>query len=118
MKEMTLMEYVNSDDAATNWMVRWLVGKPNEKVLVANDLELAKNILQRKVLILLTEEMSTSINRLIRFMGWDVNVEERKCVDENTSKVGGQNKNLHQEIEVGSEEYNLVKEKNQFDVEL
>ncbi len=112
------MEYIQSDDVATNWMVRWLVGKPTDKLLTEQDLELAKDILRRKVLILLTEEMSTSIDRLIRFMGWDVDEEGRKCLDENTSKVGGHNINLHREIDVGSEEYSLMREKNRFDVEL
>jgi hypothetical protein len=117
-KSMTLMEYIKSDDVATDWMVRWLTGKQHEPKVTEQDLEFAKEILERKFLILLTDEMGVSVDRLIRFMGWNVTEESKLCIQENVSKVGKHNKNLHPEVEVGSEEYEVMREKNRLDTKL
>ena len=117
-KKMSLIEYIKSAESPSNWMVRWLTGKQNEKILTEDDLKFAKEIIQKKFLILLTEEMQTSFERLMKYMKWGVDEAGKQCLEENLSKVTRHNKNLHPDIEVGSEEYNIMKEKNLLDIEL
>ena len=119
-KDMTLLEYVQGDDVSSDWMIRWLTGKQNEHFMTEQDLEFAKEILKEKFLVLVTDEMKTSVDRLIRFMGWEGKVDEesQKCIEEDVSKVGSHNKNLHPDVLVGSEAYDVMKEKNKLDIEL
>lgn len=117
-KEMSFMEYIHRDDTGSDWMVRWLTGKQNEPVLTEKDLKLAKMILEKKFLILLTEEMRISVDRLITYMGWEIKDEYRNCVKENVAKVSRHNKSIHPQVKVGTKEYNALKSKNKFDFEL
>ena len=115
-KHMTLMEYIQRDETSSDWMVRWLTGKQHESVLTTNDLEFAKDILRRKFLILLTEEMRVSVDRLIRYMNW--NETNKVCLKENVAKVSRHNKSLHPNINVGAKENEAMREKNKFDIAL
>ncbi len=117
-KEMTLLQYVQSDDTPSNWMVRWLTGKQNQTMLTDDDLNFAKELLRKKFIILLTEEMRLSFYRLTQYMNWSFDESGRNCIDKNLSKVARQNKDLYPEIEVGSDEYKAIREKNSLDIEL
>mmetsp|Transcript_18033 Transcript_18033/g.20858 ORF Transcript_18033/g.20858 Transcript_18033/m.20858 type:complete len:374 (-) Transcript_18033:590-1711(-) len=117
-KSMTLMEYLKGDDVASNWMVRWLTGKHSDAVLTEKDLDFAEEILKRKFLILLTDEMKVSIDRLIKYMGWNVKEEDKACIEENVSKISKHNEHLHPNIQVGTDEYNVMKEMNHLDIKL
>lgn len=116
-KHMTLMEYIQRDETSSDWMVRWLTGKQHESVLTTKDLEFAKEILRKKFLILLTEEMRVSVDRLIRYMNWD-DMKDEACLKENVAKVSRHNKSLHPNIEIGTEEYKAMREKNKLDIDL
>lgn len=69
---MTLKEYANSTFVPDNPMVRLITNKmiPNE--LGQIDLELAKRIVQLKVLVGLYRDLDGSLARFDRYFSWDV----------------------------------------------
>jgi hypothetical protein len=121
-KDMTVLDYAAQPDTSNNWMTRWLTGKNAEPHLTRDDLAFAKELLRRKFLILLTEEMSTSVQRLMHYMGWEIADEDmdeaRECLLAATSKKGGHNKNEHNSIDKESAEYQALSQINSLDIEL
>lgn len=122
LKEMTILDYAALPDTANNWMTRWLTGKNAEPHLTKEDLEFAKDLLKRKFLILLTDDMATSIERLLYYMNWVMDEshfeETRKCLLANTKKDQGQNRNKHLMPDEGSPEYEALLAINDLDMEL
>lgn len=119
LKNMTLLEYANKDTTSSDWMVRWLTGKNSDPVLTQSDLEFAKQVLRRKFLILLTDDMPTSVSRLVQYMGWDVSWEQSQCIQQNViAKVKRHNENKHPDVPVGSPEYEALRRRNQLDIQL
>jgi hypothetical protein len=122
LKEMTILDYAALPDTANNWMTRWLTGKNAEPHLTMEDLEFAKELLRRKFLIMLTEDMATSVERLLYYMNWqydDERFEEtRTCLLANTKKNDGQNRNKHLTPEEGSPEYEALMAINDLDYQL
>lgn len=122
LKEMTILDYAALPDTANNWMTRWLTGKNAEPHLTRQDLAFAKELLRRKFLILLTDEMATSIERLLYYMNWIMDEshfeETRACLLANTKKDQGQNRNKHLMPDMGSPEYEALLAINHLDVEL
>lgn len=122
LKEMTILDYAALPDTANNWMTRWLTGKNAEPHLTRQDLAFAKELLRRKFLILMTDEMATSIERLLYYMNWVMDEshfeETRACLLANTKKDQGQNRNKHLMPDKGSPEYEALLAINDLDVEL
>lgn len=122
LKEMTILDYAALPDTANNWMTRWLTGKNAEPHLTRQDLAFAKELLRRKFLILLTDEMATSIERLLYYMNWIMDEshfeETRACLLANIKKDQGQNRNKHLMPDMGSPEYEALLAINHLDVEL
>jgi hypothetical protein len=122
LKEMTILDYAALPDTANNWMTRWLTGKNAEPHLTQDDLTFAKELLRRKFLILLTDEMGTSIERLLYYMNWKIPEEHfeetRQCLLANTKKDQGQNRNKHLMPDEGSPEYAALKAINNWDLQL
>lgn len=121
-KEMTLLDYAAMPDTSNNWMTRWLTGKNAEPHLTRDDLAFAKELLRRKFLILLTEEMTVSTQRLMHYLGWELDEADmddaQECLLAATDKKGGHNKNNHQLIEKDSAEYDALRQINNLDIEL
>ena len=121
-KEMTVLDYAALPDTSNNWMTRWLTGKNAEPHLTLDDLAFAKELLRRKFLILLTDEMSTSVQRLMHYMGWEIDDADmddaRECLLAATGKKGGHNKNIHKTIDKESAEYEALRQINNLDIEL
>eukprot|EP00560_Eucampia_antarctica_P006241 CAMPEP_0197828468 /NCGR_PEP_ID=MMETSP1437-20131217/5020_1 /TAXON_ID=49252 ORGANISM="Eucampia antarctica, Strain CCMP1452" /NCGR_SAMPLE_ID=MMETSP1437 /ASSEMBLY_ACC=CAM_ASM_001096 /LENGTH=356 /DNA_ID=CAMNT_0043429677 /DNA_START=212 /DNA_END=1282 /DNA_ORIENTATION=+ len=117
-KDMTLLEYANREATSSDWMVRWLTGKNSDPVLTSSDLDFAKRVLRRKFIILLTEEMKTSVKRLIQYMKWDLTDQQKLCVQENVERVRSHNQNVHPKISETSDEYKALRKRNQFDIDL
>lgn len=121
-KEMTVLDYAALPDTSNNWMTRWLTGKNAEPHLSMDDLAFAKELLRRKFLILLTDEMSTSVQRLMHYMGWEIDDADmddaRECLLAATGKKGGHNKNIHKTIDKESAEYEALRQINNLDIEL
>ena len=122
LKEMTLLEYAALPDTANNWMTRWLTGKNAEPHLTQEDLSFAKELLRRKFLVMLTDEMESSVQRLLYYMDWHIDEERyeatRQCLASNTAKTQGQNRNKHATPDKGSPEYEALRAINHLDMEL
>jgi len=122
LKTMSLPDYAQLESTANDWMVRWLTGKHAE-VLTRSDLEFAKELLRRKFLILLTDEMKTSVTRLASYMGWTVTDDMMGCIEQHSSKSGGANQSSNggaarPPLEAGSADYEALLNINRLDVEL
>ena len=122
LKEMTLLDYAALPDTANNWMTRWLTGKNAEPHMTREDLEFAKELLRRKFLVLLTDEMSSSIKRLMHHMEWEIPPEHynatQRCLASTMKKEQGQNRNKHYMPTKGSPEYEALRAINDLDLEL
>lgn len=88
--------------------------------LTFEDLDMAKEVLRRKCLIGLLKEKQKTLKRIERYYGWE---ERAKLpgVDECEERLmewGWCNKHKHLIVEPGTEAYELIKSKNEFDIEL
>lgn len=128
LKEMTLLDYAALPETPNNWMTRWLTGKNAEPFLTQDDVEFAKELLKRKFLVMLTNKMSTSIEMLMYYMGWDKMVYQiskddyetmRDCMISNTKDdTTHWNKNQHLMPDVGTPEYEALYAINNLDMQL
>ena len=117
--KMDLLTYVKSKHCYSNWVTRRLVNKM-EGDLSNDDLELAKDILKRKALVLLLDDFQGSIERVRNFFGWENEIltdEQQICLkslNENPINANGRK----QIVEQGSLEWNIIREKNLMDLQL
>ena len=120
LKKISLEEYANSHGGEKNWMVRMLVNKENGGNLDHSDLEIAKEVLRRKFVVGLMDNMAESLERFDRYFGWydPTNVEAMQCMDKLTSKKGAVNSNKHASVEEGSPAWEGLARHNELDLEL
>ena len=115
------MEFVNSPMCYDNWVVRRLIHKmPYNLEITEEDLALAKEIVKRKMLVLLTDDMEGSVERMRQYFGWDEEVltdEQRDCIHRYAVEEP-RNANPHEELDPDSEEYQAIRNKNLADIEL
>eukprot|EP00592_Proboscia_alata_P014134 CAMPEP_0194391430 /NCGR_PEP_ID=MMETSP0174-20130528/115548_1 /TAXON_ID=216777 /ORGANISM="Proboscia alata, Strain PI-D3" /LENGTH=404 /DNA_ID=CAMNT_0039185737 /DNA_START=37 /DNA_END=1251 /DNA_ORIENTATION=+ len=69
--EMTIDDYARSEHAERNWMTRTLLGKWDSD-LTSSDLENAKQILRRKCLIGLSDDIGAALMRFSSYFNWDI----------------------------------------------
>jgi len=115
-------DWIQTDDAETNYLIRTIVHKPTGEVNRA-DLAVAKEVLRRKVLIGLLDDKQVSLNRFKTYFGWtklrphqphrDATECETKLLE-----YGWINTNRHPSVEEDGEAYALLVEKNLLDLEL
>jgi hypothetical protein len=126
IKDMTLVEYVNSEFAESNRLVRSLVSKQSD-ALHRSDLELAKAILKEKVLVGLSSDLSQSLERIRLYFGWSDDAHVRFGVPQKPDQCKAiylQEAHInhhhvdHPPVVVGSEEWEVLKKKNWADVAL
>jgi len=112
-------DYAISEFAENNWMTRFLVGKMIG-MLERIDVDIAKEILRRKVLIGLVVDVEGSVTRFNKYFGYDNNSPPSKelqdCMD--TFLKSGSNKNVHTLIEEGGIAWRILRANNLFDLEL
>ena len=117
----TIMEFVNSPMCYDNWVVRRLIHKmPYNMEITEEDLALAKEIVKRKMLVLLTDDMEGSVERMRQYFGWDEEVltdEQMGCIHRYAVEEP-RNANPHEELDPDSEEYQAIRNKNLADIEL
>jgi hypothetical protein len=96
-----------------NWMVRMLA---NAKIggLNKNHLELAKLVLKEKFIIGMSEHMDETFRYLKHYFGWKETKEG--CVFEHLHTAS--NKNKYPELKRGGSVWDIVAEKNRFDMAL
>jgi len=113
---MTIEQYASSPMAEEDWMTRFLVNKP-EGALFQEDVEVAKEILRKKCLIGMLDNMDESISRFTRYFGW---VAEGDASQQNECKRKYFHENVHKHngIKSGTKAWDLLKEKNKKDLQL
>lgn len=116
-ESMTIEEYVNSPYVESNWMVRTLVGKMKGPISIM-DVELAKDILERKCVVGLLHRFEESIDRFHAFFG-DGDESALRCAKSRFVRRNElSNRNSHEHLDRNSELYKFLMEKNAYDVEL
>ena len=115
---MTMIEFANSRYCYDNWVTRRLVNKMTPGTLLTpEDLAIAKEILRQKALILLTNDMSQSSDRMVKYFGWPTTEYQQWCI--NKFAVDEPiNTNPHPIPDQNSPEWQAIRTKNFFDVEL
>lgn len=116
LKELSITQFLNDRHLfVDNFMTRQLVGKSGRHIeLTREDLEAAKSLLSRKMLVGLSTEFQASLERFSSYFGWDKN---EACLSRLTSG-GGKNRNAHPTLEEGSGLWKQVTHVNRFDVAL
>ena len=122
-KTMTIEEYATSQYAEDNWMTRFLTNEMTGGVFERH-LDLAKEVLESKCLVGIMEDFKGSFNRFNKYFGWQnvdfhgpVSLLNRgTCVNRVMSHPD--NSHQHPKHEEGSEVWNLLMQKNQYDVQL
>merc|ERR1712238_174564 len=121
IKSWNLEEYAQSNHIENNWMTRYLSNTLNGELTSAH-LHLAMDILRRKFLVGLIDQLETSMKRFEAFFGWKymLNPTVQETCRESLFTVGS-NANRNSRIEIpeeGSYLYNLIAQQNMFDLEL
>lgn len=120
---ITLLEYAHQH-SDNNWMVRMLANVQTEFV-TPDDLHFAKSVLKKKCLILMMDQFEESLDRLITYMGWsddnpshlDETSGKNKCYDAFANRTPA-NTNEHPDIEPSSKEWEALRERNEYDINL
>jgi len=113
-KHWAFADYAKSDYYMANWMVRQLSGTmPNEDVDETH-LEKAKQVLRRKILVGISSQWEETIRQFKYYFGW-----EDKTPFCSLNYIGAKsNANDHPRLERGSENWNIVAEKEKWDMAL
>jgi len=132
--KMSIEDYAKSSRVEYNWMTRFLSGDLNGQV--TNDhLSIAKEVLRRKCLVGLLEHKEETFRRFYKYlhlddpsfltsfssMTTDTQIKNEDYKKSCISRVvfdDWPNRNLHPVLEKDSEVWNILKEKNYFDMQL
>ena len=115
LMSMNLLDYARSDLIERNWMVKTLLNQI-ENSFTLEDLEAAKDILRRKVLVGIFEIFDDSLARFENYFQWTPNAQIRSCQLEHSQN--NDNRSNQFMPQPGSEEYELLKSANWADMEL
>jgi len=127
-RPQSLMEYAsNPKYHLDNFLTRFLSGNRSSKVTL-QDYELAKEVLEKKTLILLQSKMEESVDRLLSYFDWndefisqhdDITITQaEKCVDGYLDKPVNVNKEPYEEPEPGSDEWEALRLISDWDIHL
>ena len=122
-KAMDIEEYATSQYSEDNWMVRFLTNQMSGNVYDRH-LDLAKEVLESKCLVGIMEDFSASIKRFDRYFGWSqidfggpVSMTDRgTCVARVIQHPD--NAHPHPKVDEDGEVWNLLLQKNRFDLAL
>jgi len=117
LSDITIEEYFKSGSGENNWMTRFLSHQMTKK-LTSDDLNVAKEVLRRKCIVGLLDEMGESMSRFEKVFGWRLNTEEDEECEEKKLQWGWAGKHRHASIDEGSIVWNLIVRKNEFDMKL
>lgn len=111
LEELTFSEYIESKEYFDNWVVRSLTNNKRGE-LTEDHLLVAKGILARKFLIGIAEYFEESIKRLEMYFEW--NQPQEGCAQ----KFINNNQDTIAHIERGGNDWQLVTEKDKYDLML
>jgi hypothetical protein len=127
---MTYAEFAKSDYVVDDWMTRTLVGKEKDRILTAEDMYTAKEILRRKAMIGLFSDVLGAIRHFARYFGWDnamngeklndrtVTCFENAILEEMGKEMYGTSDLIDEDSKEGSAAWQMILERNKFDYEL
>ena len=119
--KMTIDSYASSSNPTlveNKWMVRYLSGKI-EGELTSNHLEIAKNILQKKFVIGLHENMSNSMRRFEDYYGVVYKNSKAGCKSKGLKSTKKEDAFVSKEcIKLRKETISLLEQQNELDLEL
>ena len=116
LAKMSLDEYVLSKYIENNYMTRLLTNKPGG-TLTSQDLNLAKEILRRKAIVGLYEELEKSIEHINKYFSWTpLSPNAIQC--QTRSITEDLKKEMQPQLDAGSTAYMLIINQNQFDLRL
>lgn len=120
---MSVAEYARSPACPHDWLTRGLLGLNGldyHRPLTLDDARTAKSLVRRKILVLLMDDFEASLRRLTTYFGWVTDEESSSNAKECMSDSVGKKENgvAHESVEEGSEAWNLIVERNRFDMEL
>jgi len=113
--KLTFHEFVTSEHYMDNWMVRQLTGTMPWEELNESHLEHAKLIMKEKIFVGLLIEMDETIRQLKSHFGW---VETKQDCANNYLHSKPTNQNDHPDIAQGGPTWNVVMEKDKWDMML
>jgi len=128
LKDMTLQQYVESPYVESNWLTHILTKEGDPKAaLVEEDLRIAKEVLRRKYIVGLYEEMENSFELFKGFFGWEsseTDIAIKQCSDKyinaSLKKTHAMYKRLESTFDIAqdSDIYQAIVDRNQFDLRL
>ena len=68
--EISLIDYVQSDMITDNLITRYLINDFNSPNITSTDIEVAKDIIRRKIVVGIMEWLESSITRVEKYYGW------------------------------------------------
>ncbi|KAL3811833.1 hypothetical protein ACHAXA_004260 [Cyclostephanos tholiformis] len=117
----TIDDYARSEYCESDWMVRTLVNKMTGP-LEPEDMNVAMEILKRKCLVGLMDDMEGSITRYHNYFRFETPYKNAlDCSRRNFAMKGGnvgQNGHIHPTLDPNSETYTILEQKNMLDVRL
>jgi len=118
LSSITIEEYFKNGMGENNWMTRFLSNQLTKGKLTEKDLQVAKEVLRRKCLIGLLSEKGESFARFEKYFGWSPKSDADKECHEKKLQWAWPLKHRHDEVEEGSELWNLIMESHKFDMKL
>ena len=118
LANIKIEEFFKGGLAENNWMTRFLSNQLTKGQLEESDLDLAKEVLRRKCLVGLLKEKGQSFARFEKYFGWKVGANSDSECHEKKLQWAWPLKHRHEEVEEGTELWDLVVRQNEFDMEL
>ena len=129
-RNVTIDQYALGNGAESNWMTRMLTQKMTGPISY-EDLNLAKHILEEKILIGIIDDFQSSLERFETYFKWNIPLAEytkeqnfqilhmkKDCQDDILNSKINVNGNSHEEYEEGDYVWELLANINRLDIEL
>lgn len=116
LADMTLEEYSHSTFVENNYVTRLLTNKPGGS-LTKEDLTMAKEILRRKAVVGLYDNLEESIQHINRYFSWTpASADTTQCLSQVINN--GLTKETFSPLDTGSTAYSFLMQQNQFDMHI
>lgn len=118
LSNISLDDFYHRRLAESNWQVRYLTNQLTKGAVDEDDLNLAKEIVRRKCVVGLFTEKKESLTRFQRYFNMKlISESDRDELDRNIA-FDWPMRHLHDQLEEGSEIWNLIASYNSYDMQL